>query len=71
MHRTRHILLKNGKEQYMPGYFKQTITKEESGNIHEDIKIMVKLAEIFMQDNLISPEEKLRLTELIRKDDTV
>ncbi len=37
----------------------------------KDTKIMLKLAELLMQDNLITPEEKFRLTELIRKDGTL
>ena len=34
----------------------------------KEVKIMLKLAEILMQEKLISPEEKYRLVRLIRKD---
>ena len=37
----------------------------------KDTRIMLTLAELLMQDNLITPEEKFRLTELIRKDGTL
>ncbi len=34
----------------------------------KEVRIMLKLAEILMQEKLISPEEKYRLVRLIRKD---
>ena len=39
--------------------------------MQQDTKIMLKLAEILLQAQLISPEEKYHLTKLIRKDDAV
>lgn len=47
------------------------LTEERSGAMQQDTKVMLKLAEILLQDQLISPEEKYRLTQLIRKDDDV
>lgn len=55
----------------MPGRFLQIQTKERSKPMLQDTKIMLKLAEQMMRDHLITPEEKLRLTELIRKDSSV
>ena len=55
----------------MPTHFSQAQTNERSSLAPKDIKIMLKLAEILMKDNLISPEEKLRLTERIRKEDAL
>lgn len=34
----------------------------------KEAKIMLKLAEFLLEDHLISPEEKFKLTQLIRKD---
>lgn len=47
------------------------LTEERSGAMQQDTKVMLKLAELLLQDQLISPEEKYRLTQLIRKDDDV
>lgn len=55
----------------MPPHISESQTKERSQTMPKDTKIMLKLAELLMQDNLITPEEKLRLTELIRKDGTL
>lgn len=48
-----------------------TFTEERGQLMSRDAKIMLNLADFLMQDNLITPEEKLRLTELIRKDHAV
>lgn len=37
----------------------------------KEVRIMLKLAEILMEEKLISPEEKYRLVRLIRKDDSL
>lgn len=50
---------------------KVVLTKERGEVMQQDTKIMLKLAEILLQDQLISPEEKYHLTKLIRKDDAV
>lgn len=50
---------------------KAVLTKERGEVMQQDTKIMLKLAEILLQDQLISPEEKYHLTKLIRKDDAV
>lgn len=55
----------------MPSQISKKQTGKRSQTKPEDTKIMLKLAELLMQDNLITPEEKLRLTELIRKDGTL
>lgn len=55
----------------MPSCPSKNQTRERSETMPKDTKIMLKLAELLMQDNLITPEEKLRLTELIRKGDAV
>lgn len=47
------------------------LTKEGRNQMQKDRKIMLKLAEILLRDQLISPEEKYHLTQLIRKDDAV
>lgn len=47
------------------------LMEERSGVMQQDTKVMLKLAEILLQDQLISPEEKYHLTQLIRKDDDV
>lgn len=45
------------------------IHMEESSKLtRQDDMIMLKIAELLMKEQLISPEEKARLTELIRKD---
>lgn len=41
---------------------------ERSQVMKKDMKIMLKLAEFLLEDRLISPEEKFKLTQLIRKD---
>lgn len=50
---------------------KAVLTKERGEVMQQDTKIMLKLAEILLQAQLISPEEKYHLTKLIRKDDAV
>lgn len=41
--------------------------KESARITRQDERIMLNIAELLMKDRLISPEEKFRLTELIRK----
>lgn len=47
---------------------KATIIEERSQTMEKNAKIMLKLAEFLLEDHLISPEEKFKLTQLIRKD---
>ena len=64
-------VIKNEKDVTMLNHFLSKQTKERSKAMPQDTKIMLKLAELLMQDHLITPEEKLRLTKLIRKDTAV
>lgn len=50
---------------------KNGLTEEGGNQMQEDRKIMLKLAEILLQNCLITPEEKYNLTRLLRKDDDV
>lgn len=47
------------------------IVKEGEDNMHQERKIMLKLAELLCEEQLISPDEKSRLVQLIRKDGEV
>lgn len=47
------------------------LTEEGRNKMQKDRRIMMKLAEILLQDCLITAEEKYHLTQLIRKDDDV
>lgn len=62
--------LRSGHMPFLPSQ-KAVLTKERGEVMQQDTKIMLKLAEILLQDQLISPEEKYHLTKLIRKDDAV
>lgn len=57
----------------MPGQTLQTLSllEERSGNMPQDMKIMLKVVEFLLQDQLITPEEKYRLTRLIKRDDVI
>ena len=46
-------------------------TEEGSSTMRKDRTIMLKLAEILLQNELINPEEKYRLIRLIREDDVI
>ena len=57
----------------MPGQTLQTLSllEERSSNMPQDMKIMLKVVEFLLQDQLITPEEKYRLTRLIKRDDVI
>jgi len=40
--------------------------KKEIYATEQNVQIMLKLADLLLQDNLITPEEKFRLKQLIR-----
>lgn len=50
---------------------KAVLTKKRGEIMQQDTKIMLKLAEILLQNQLISPEEKYYVTRFIRRDDDV
>lgn len=54
----------------MPGQ-SQKAAAERSSIMRQDTTIMLKLAEILLRNQLISPEEKFRLTQLIRKEHAI
>lgn len=49
----------------MPGKKSEKI--REDVNIMENVQIMLHIADFLLKDNLITPEEKLRLKQLIKK----
>lgn len=54
----------------MPDQIIQTsaLIGERNQVMEKNAKIMLKLVEFLLEDHLISPEEKFKLTQLIRKD---
>lgn len=55
----------------MPRHPNQNSTKERNHSMKQDNRIMLKLAELLYENQLISPDEKSRLVQLIRKDGEV
>ena len=49
----------------MPGKKSEKIGEEV--NIMDNVQIMLHIADFLLKDNLITPEEKLRLKQLIKK----
>ncbi len=52
-------------------YSLQNHMKESSKITKREALIMLKITELLMRDQLISPEERFHLTEIIRKDEAV
>lgn len=45
--------------------------RERGKNMEQNTKIMLKIADILLQDHLITPEEKLHLKQLIQRGESV
>lgn len=54
----------------MPGRKSETIGKE-AYLVEQNTQIMLKLADLLLEDNLITPEEKFRLKQLIQRGGSV
>ena len=64
-------VIKNEKDITMLNHFLKIQTEEKNRPVSQDAKILLKLAEVLLQEHLITPEEKSCLTNMIRKDNAV
>ncbi|MCI9216837.1 MAG: hypothetical protein HFG95_07085 [Dorea sp.] len=55
----------------MPDTSKLKLAEANRQMIKRDKKIMMKLAELLLQEGLVSPEEKFCLTQFIRRNEDV
>lgn len=55
----------------MPETQNFTETKKRRNVMYRDIKIMLKMTDLLFQEKLITPEEKSRMIQIIRKEEGV
>ncbi len=63
-------MLKYKKKKWSAPMSYKSHSKQMNGksiNMQQETEVMLQLAELLFQEKLISPDEKFRLTQLIRK----